>query len=76
MTDSILKNLEEERDLLAQELTTVKLVLAGEKGMNQDLQRQIQTMQTYIDTLIEVNDRYAKKIGELKGDLRILIQRK
>lgn len=71
-----INNLEEEIKTLTEELRTTKLVLAGEKGINLDLQKQIQTMQTYIDTLIEINERYAKKIGELKLNIKYLVDKK
>lgn len=61
---------------LKMKLETCKSVQEGEKGMNQNLLQQIQTMKTYINELVRLNNSYITKIGQLKGDIQVLLERR
>jgi len=61
---------------LKMKLETCKSVQEGEKGMNQSLLQQIQTMKTYINELVRLNNSYITKIGQLKGDIQVLLERR
>jgi hypothetical protein len=74
--DLKISEMEDRIEELKMLLESSESVKEGEKGMNQNLKQQIQSMQTYINELIRLNNSYVTKIGQLKGDIQVLIERR
>lgn len=70
-----IKDLEDKIETLKMKLESSESVKNGEIGMNQALKIQIQKQKEYINTLVELNDKYVGKIAKLKGDLEFFLSR-
>lgn len=74
--EMIIRDLKNENEDLLNRLNSANSVKEGEIGMNQALKVTIEKQRLYIQALSELNDRYVKKIAELKGDMIVLLERK
>ena len=75
-TDGLIKDLEKkEKEIkrLEEQLQMELMVKKSEVAMNKNLQINIEKLELNIETLMEINEVYAKKIGLLRNRLKKLI---
>ena len=69
------RKLIEEREELEEKLHNLNILFKSEKGMNMYLKDQINTLQFTVNELSEINDKYLKAMGSLRGELKRYIDK-
>lgn len=69
------RKLIEEREELEEKLHNLNILFKSEKGMNMHLKDQINTLQFTVNELSEINDKYLKAMGSLRGELKRYIDK-
>tara|TARA_R100001443_G_C3347910_1_gene176114 strand:+ start:616 stop:873 length:258 start_codon:yes stop_codon:yes gene_type:complete len=69
------KKLIEEREKLEEKINNLNILFKSEKAMNTNLKDQIESLQLIINEMSEINNKYVKTIGSLRGELKRYIEK-
>tara|TARA_R100000781_G_C4070678_1_gene124371 strand:+ start:497 stop:754 length:258 start_codon:yes stop_codon:yes gene_type:complete len=69
------RKLIEEREELEEKINNLNILFKSEKAMNTNLKDQIESLQLIINEMSEINNKYLKTMGSLRGELKRYIEK-